>query len=72
MEWLLRVFTRVFGLTKVRYCGLKKNHEWLCTSFALVSIYQHSRRFVRLNLQTAPVGTTCVQQRPDEPLLDEI
>jgi hypothetical protein len=46
----------VFGLTKVRYRGLKKNHEWLCASFALSNIYQHRRRLTRLNLRTACVG----------------
>src|SRR5260370_4224942 len=26
----------VFGFTKVRYRGLRKNHQWLCAAFALV------------------------------------
>src|ERR1700757_2846492 len=30
VEWPFRIIKRVFGFTKVRYRGLKKNHEWLC------------------------------------------
>ena len=32
VEWPFRVLKRVFGFTKVRYGGLKKNHEWLCAA----------------------------------------
>lgn len=32
VEWPFRIIKRVFGFTKVRYRGLKKNHEWLCGS----------------------------------------
>jgi IS5 family transposase len=35
---------RVFNYTKVRYRGIKKNHEWLLTAFALVNLYQHRKR----------------------------
>jgi IS5 family transposase len=35
---------RVYGFTKVRYRGLKKNHEWMCAAFALVNLYQHRNR----------------------------
>ncbi|MEO6966771.1 MAG: transposase, partial [Acidobacteriaceae bacterium] len=35
-EWPFRILKRVFGFTKVRYCGLKKNHPWLLAAFALV------------------------------------
>src|ERR1035438_5426536 len=34
VEWPFRIVKRVFGFTKVRYRGLKKNHEWLCAAFA--------------------------------------
>lgn len=44
MEWPFRILKRVFGFTKVRYRGLKKNHEWLCAGFALANSYQHRRR----------------------------
>ena len=44
VEWPFRVLKRVFGFTKVRYRGLKKNHEWLCAAFASINIYQHRRR----------------------------
>jgi IS5 family transposase len=35
VEWPFRILKRVFGFTKVRYRGLKKNHEWLLAAFAL-------------------------------------
>jgi transposase, IS5 family len=50
VEWPFRILKRVFGLTKVRYRGLKKNHAWLLAAFALVNIYQHRKRLV---VQTA-------------------
>jgi IS5 family transposase len=46
VEWPFRILKRVFGFTKVRYRGLKKNHEWLLTAFALVNLYQHRKRLV--------------------------
>ena len=54
VEWPFRVLKRVFGHTKVRYRGLKKNHEWLCAAFAAVNIYQHRRRLAKINLRLAP------------------
>jgi IS5 family transposase len=56
VEWPFRIIKRVFGFTKVRYRGLKKNHEWLCGSFALANLYQHRKRLARINLRTAPLG----------------
>jgi IS5 family transposase len=53
VEWPFRILKRVFGLTKVRYRGIKKNHEWLLTAFALVNLYQHRKR---LTQQLAPLG----------------
>jgi IS5 family transposase len=44
VEWPFRILKRVFKYTKVRYRGLKKNHEWLLTAFALVNLYQHRKR----------------------------
>jgi transposase, IS5 family len=44
VEHSFRILKRVFGFTKVRYRGLKKNHEWLCAAFALVNLYQHRNR----------------------------
>jgi transposase, IS5 family len=44
VEWPFRILKRIFGFTKVRYRGLKKNHEWLLTAFALVNLYQRRRR----------------------------
>ncbi len=58
---------RVFGFTKVRYRGLKKNHEWLCAAFASVNIYQHLRRLAKINLQLAPQRALCVYRRLREP-----
>lgn len=46
----------MFGFTKVRYRGLKKNHEWICAAFAPANIYQHRRRLARINRRTVPVG----------------
>jgi IS5 family transposase len=48
VEWPFRILKRVFGFTKVRYRGLKKNHEWLLAAFALVNLYQHRKRLVLL------------------------
>jgi hypothetical protein len=44
VEWLFCILKRVFHYTKVRYRGIKKNHEWLLTAFALVNLYQHRKR----------------------------
>jgi IS5 family transposase len=48
VEWPFRILKCVFGFTKVRYRGLKKNHEWLLAAFALVNLYQHRKRLVLL------------------------
>jgi transposase, IS5 family len=48
VEWPFSILKRVFGYTKVRYRGLKKNHEWLLAAFALVNLYQHRNRLVTL------------------------
>jgi IS5 family transposase len=56
VEWPFRVLKRVFGFTKVRYRGLKKNHEWLCAGFALVNLYQNRKRLAKINQRLAPQG----------------
>lgn len=56
VEWPFRVLKRVFGLVKVRYRGLKKNHEWLCAAFALVNLYQNRKRLMKLNQPLVPQG----------------
>jgi len=56
VEWPFRVLKRVFGFVKVRYRGLKKNHEWLCAGLAAVNIYQHRRRLATLNQRLAAQG----------------
>jgi IS5 family transposase len=48
VEWPFRILKRVFQFTKVRYRGIKKNHEWLLTAFALVNLYQHRKRLAPL------------------------
>ena len=48
VEWPFRILKRIFGFTKVRYRGLKKNHDWLLVAFALVNLYQHRKRLVPL------------------------
>jgi len=42
------ISARIFGFDKVRYRGLKKNHNRLCACFALVNLYLLRRRFVPL------------------------
>lgn len=44
MEHSFRIPKRIFGLVKVRFRGLKKNHDHLCAAFALVNLYQHRKR----------------------------
>jgi IS5 family transposase len=44
VEWPFRILKRVSEYTKVRFRGLKKNHEWLLAAFALVNLYQHRKR----------------------------
>lgn len=56
VEWPFRILKRVFGFVKVRYRGLKKNHEWLCAAFAAINIYQHRRRLAKINLRLASQG----------------
>ncbi|MFP5229279.1 MAG: IS5 family transposase [Acidobacteriota bacterium] len=56
VEWPFRILKRVFGFVKVRYRGLKKNHEWLCAAFAAANIYQHRKRLSRINQRMAPQG----------------
>jgi len=53
VEWPFRILKRVFHYTKVRYRGIKKNHEWLLTAFALVNLYQHRRWLIP---NQAPLG----------------
>jgi IS5 family transposase len=48
VEWPFRILKCIFGYNKVRYRGLKKNHEWLLAAFALVNLYQHRKRLVTL------------------------
>ena len=48
VEHPFRILKRIFGFTRVRYRGLKKNHEWLCAAFALVNLYQHRNRLAPL------------------------
>ena len=47
-HFVVAILKRIFGYTKVRYRGLKKNHEWLLAAFALVNLYQHRYRLVTL------------------------
>jgi len=56
VEWPFRVLKRVFGFTKVRYRGLKKNHEWICAGFALVNLYQNRKRLAKINQRLALQG----------------
>jgi len=53
VEWPFHILKRVFRFTKVRYRGLKKNHEWLLAAFALVNLYQNRKHLTR---QLTPLG----------------
>ena len=48
VEHPFRVLKRIFGFEKVRYRGLKKNHNRLYACFALVNLYQHRQRLAPL------------------------
>jgi IS5 family transposase len=48
VEHLFRILKRVFGFVKVRFRGLKKNHDHLCAAFALVNLYMHRKRLAPL------------------------
>jgi IS5 family transposase len=48
VEHPFRILKRVFGFVKVRFRGLKKNHDHLCVSFALANLYQHRKRLATL------------------------
>jgi IS5 family transposase len=56
VEWPFRVLKRVFGFVKVRYRGLKKNHEWLCAAFASVNLYQNRKRLAKINQRLVTHG----------------
>ena len=56
VEWPFRIVKRVFGFTKVRYRGSKKNHEWLCAVFALANLYKNRKRLAKINLRLVPQG----------------
>ena len=64
--WPFRILRRAFGLTNVRYRGLKKNHEWLCGGFALANLYQNRKRLAKINLRMAALGVQCARRRPGE------
>jgi len=44
VEHPFRILKRIFGFEKVRYRGVKKNHQRLCACFALVNLYLHRKR----------------------------
>ena len=48
VEHPFRILKRVFGFVKVRFRGLKKNHDHLCAAFALVNLYQRRKRLAHL------------------------
>ena len=63
VEWPFRILKCVFGFTKVRYRGLKKNHEWLLTAFALVNLYQHRKRLAPLQAKYLWRPGNCLQRQ---------
>jgi transposase, IS5 family len=48
VEHPFRILKRIFGFDKVRYQGIKKNHNRLCACFALVNLYLHRKRLATL------------------------
>ena len=48
VEHPFRILKRVFGFDKVRYRGLKKNHNRLCACFALGNLYLHRKLLASL------------------------
>jgi transposase, IS5 family len=44
VEHPFRIMKRIFGFEKTRYRGLRKNHQRLCVSFALVNLYLQRKR----------------------------
>jgi transposase, IS5 family len=50
VEHPFRILKRVFGFVKVRFRGLKKNHDHLCAAFALVNVYMHRKRLAQLGV----------------------
>ena len=48
VEHPFRILKCVFGFVKVRFRGLKKNHDYLCAAFALVNLYMHRKRLAPL------------------------
>jgi transposase, IS5 family len=48
VEHPFRILKRVFGFVKVRFRGLKKNHDYLCAAFALVNLYMYRKRLAPL------------------------
>lgn len=57
MEHPFRILKRIFGFVKVRFRGLKKNHNHLCTASALVNLYHHRKRL-------ALMGASCARRAP--------
>ena len=48
VEHAFRILKRIFGFDKVKYRGIKKNHNRLCANFALVNLYLHRKRLALL------------------------
>jgi IS5 family transposase len=48
VEHPFRILKRVFGFDKVRYRGIAKNYNRLCTNFALINLYHHRKRLAVL------------------------
>jgi IS5 family transposase len=48
VEHPFRILKRIFGFEKVRYRGIRKNHNRLCACFALGNLYLHRKRLAPL------------------------
>lgn len=44
VEHPFRILKHLFGVDKVRYRGIAKNHHRLCADFGLLNLYLHRKR----------------------------
>jgi len=49
VEHPFRILKRVFGFVKVRFRGVKKNHDHRCAAFALVNLHQPRKRLAPMH-----------------------
>ncbi len=60
VEWPFRILKRVFGYTKVRYRGIGKNQHSHLAAFALVNVYLHRKRLLKMLPALTPQAASCL------------